>query len=361
MWSQLLALAFGAILFLPAGASPGVAATSWADPVRISNARLLFPSLAIDRAGRPHIVARGVNGIFHFVLIAGTWRRTRLTTDYRGARGHVTAQLPQVAVDQADGSVTVVYARTVDDGSVPGSPGKLRYRTLRAGHWSGALSIPAAVEGDYSVAVAGGRLAVALQTGMYDSASVRFVTNAGGSWTSEEFGSARLNGPYGPSLVLDSRRRPHIAYLQKRRVKYARGTTRTGDFVRESVVTHEQWLGSVSLALGSDDRPRLAFQDDEHAWYAYRVASGWHETPIGEHSLALDLALEPDGSPHVLLAAGVEGLWHATKGGGSWTRERLDTHDTGQLGGIAVAASGALLVAYVREDPRPRVWFRTSE
>jgi len=114
-----------------------------------------------------------------------------------------------------------------------------------------------------------------------------------------------------PSLKLDFRDNPHVAYfnVSGQNLRYARFNEMVGGWAFENLYTQAggSGIGSarVSLALDAQDRPRITYLDTDSVQllYFYSDAGGWHQeipdstTPAGFWN---SLALDSLGAPHVL-------------------------------------------------------------
>lgn len=363
----------GALLAVLVAAAPATSAT-WSDPVRIGGG-LGDPSVAVDGSGRAHVVARGDDGIWYLVRHGGTWTRTRIARDREAepdGRRNPFMELkvsPRIAHDPVTGDIVVAFLRFVEDGSTPSSPSAIRYRVLRNGSWSRVRSIPGAVDSNLSLAVRDGTIAVAYETGLYESRTIVFTTNASGSWTTRTFGDRRPLGPRSPSLTFDGAGRPHLAYTQGQfestlpdtepRIRYARGATPTGPFTKETVAIPDAWVHDVAIALGPNG-PRIAFATDDGMWLARRAAgsAGWVPEPVVADATVFDVDLElrAGGSALILHSGPSTGLLAARKAGGAWVSDQLD--DRSESGGdLVLAPNGTARVVFARND---RTWFVRS-
>ena len=137
--------------------TPVQATSGWSSPAMVWNGDLSQPSMVMDSHGRAYIAARGDTGIWYLTNKTGTWTRTRLTRDGANAYGKVTDSSPHIALDRSDGSLTIVYTRTVPRDYTP--EWTMHYVTNRSGHWSSPRDIP----GDWaqSVLVRNGTIAIA--------------------------------------------------------------------------------------------------------------------------------------------------------------------------------------------------------
>ena len=173
----------------------------------------------------------------------------------------------------------------------------------------------------------------------------------GTAWNTEHVDSAGDVGTH-TSIDIDSLNNPHIAYIDSahQEVKYARFTR--GSWAIETV-SHLQgsfhgYGRSVSLVLDRDDRPHISFLDggNHELRYATWNGSAWRMETVdsvvatGRHS-STSLAIGNDNSPHIAYDDDARILYTKWTGG-SWSTETvepvdrhyispsltLDTHDT---------------------------------
>jgi len=339
----------------------------WTAPVMVWNGDYSQSSMVVDRHGHVHIAARGDSGIWYITNRTGTWTRARLTQDVANTYGKVTDTDPHIALDRSDGSLTVVYTRTTPRDYIP--QWTLRYITNRSGGWSSPRDIPGMWA--QSVVVRNGAIAIATPVvvmccvGDFHAAS--FVTNASGHWTTASVGTPTHDSsrtPYALSLALDSQGKPRLVFVKDDRVRYARGTTKLGSFVYETVATVNV-VDSIatSIALDGQDRPRIAYANGAGTRFASRDASGWQIRSLtGFASEVTDVRLVIDGGGHpcLALAMGPAGLGYFTKSGGAWHSQRLDARPVRVLGGLALGPNGRVNVLYQRGQTTPRLWFTHS-
>jgi hypothetical protein len=360
-------LAIGAALLLSGSST---IAAGWTQPAKVWDGNYSQPSMVADAHGYLHLAVRGDTGIWYLTNKSGHWTRTRLTTDIVDRTENpplvVSGYQPQIAFDPWDGSLTVVYLRG-DNTCCPSSRRDLRYVTNRSGAWSAPRSIPATHNSDLrdpSIVVRHGVIAVATTEGLMDSSTVEYVTNASGHWTSTVIGPERVAGPYDPSLALDSHGRPVIAYVTDNvhgpsTVRVATGATKTGAFTSTVVATMNE-VGDPSLALATDNAPRVAWAAPDGVRYAYRNASGWHATKVMNATWFAELQLDRQGRPHVL-GSNDGALWYAHKTSDGWHAVLVDTRAGMNTIALAIGPGGRVNAVYGCQQARTfTVWYTHS-
>jgi hypothetical protein len=322
-----------AIVVFVLGAAPASAAPGWGPASKVLDIALSQPSMVVDDQGHEHIAARGETGIWYLTDLngMGTWTRVRLTRDFTNQYGdRVTASAPRIALDRDRDRLVVVYTRTI--GMDTPSTTDVRFITFPvAPHGLDASSRSRPIPGissAASVVMRDGVLAVVGEAGLYDSTTVRFVTNATGRWTTAELGPERVGGPTDPSLALDRDGHAVIAYVTDPppagdpMIRLAHATTTTGGFHSTRVAAG----AAPSLVLDSHDRPLLAFTRAASTVFARRHHDGWHHAPVLPAAVAVELRVDRHGRPHIIAASHGPGpgLWYATRRAGAWQRVRLD-------------------------------------
>ena len=155
---------------------------------------------------------------------------------------------------------------------------------------------------------AAGHSHIAYTNGKY-FASLMYATDAGGSWTATTVdnggGATRATG-YDPSLALDSRGEPHIAYYSGsgQNLRYA---SLTGTGWTLSTIEHLNNIGmQPSLAIDAQDRPHISYYDATNKELKYAT----YDTTFGQLVIRTvdrdddagswsSLALDPAGHPAI--------------------------------------------------------------
>ena len=345
-------------------ASPAAAVSGWSAPAMVWNGDYQSPAMAIDSLGHAHIAVRGDTGIWYLTNAAGSWTRTRLTTDSGSGDNATTTLEPVIAIDASNGAITVAYTVRQGGDGAPCCALTLTYRTNSGHGWSSPHAIPSGCEHAASLAARNGTLAVAaVRTSSVIPSQVWFCTNAGGSWSAQQLPQPHDGSQFSDaSLALDSHGKPHITYRRwsgtdtSQVLWYASGSTVNGDFSREKIAkTDVEEYGRPSLALNAQDQPRVAFTAANSTWFSYRNSTGWHAHAVMGGSGNAALVVDASG-PHIAATdVSAQSLWYATNSGGTWLTTHLDS--TAGISSVSIGAHGARYsVAYQTGSGSPRVW-----
>lgn len=316
-------------------------APSWhVEPVDSGGDVGLYPSLALDAAGRPHIsyldwtnkalkyaYYDGSNWLLETVPGAGYigGGATSLVLDDQGWP-HIAYCTGEegynycLELRYAWRDVTTWYTDTVDGGGT-------------IGDGSGA-SLALDVAGQPHIAYNG-------------CGGLCYASYDGTAWVTTTVG-------YGgaASLVLDAAGRPHIAYgASWLRYAYYDGANWVFEDVAELAETYHG-----SLALDATGRPHIAYCVGYHPatsvlWYAARGDEGWHSEWIAGGDLFVggpggsSLALDAAGTPHVSYSE-LGKLRYAHHDGAAWWIERIGTANSGSTSLVLDAAGRAHLSYY---------------
>jgi hypothetical protein len=248
-------------------------------------------SIALESGGTVHVGYHDFGGLKHAVYTAGTW-----TAEVADATGTCEASL---ALDSA-GKVHIAY---------------------------------------YSSA--GGK-------------TLRYVTNASGSWTSsniESFASIGCYTPHKVSLGVDATGVAHVAYAGDSPdygLKYA--TNSGGTWTVSTLDTGN--MKQVSLAVDLNARVHSAYGNNlNQVKYAQNATGAWTVEVLGglnHPALALDAA----GKAHVSYIGGPSGgeLTYATNVGGSWRTIPIDTVNKFAVTDTAISVDrqGKVHISYIR-------------
>jgi len=186
-----------------------------------------------------------------------------------------------------------------------------------------------------------------------DIYSLYYQHNTGGEWQVEKVDTDTW-GISHATLAMDDNGKAHLLYrCQINGVTYATNHNGEWDIVVLEQLSH--WYGNNAIAVEPNGRAHLLYQerytgDDVH--YAV-VDNGTPEIEIiytdayeiTDQAIAVDSA----GRPHVVFQTNKDGLYYATKSGGSWTYEKLVDGDYID-GVIAVDDNDNVHVCYYDEE-----------
>ncbi len=162
---------------------------------------------------------------------------------------------------------------------------------------------------------------------------------------------------YGPlSVALDGQDVPHINYHDHDNEDQMRVYQINGDWQVDRIVStgHDGWDNSILV----DDNGNIHTSSVDPAQFAgpgieYAVYDGNTWTveliPSGsiEYANATSLALDSQGDPHITYFDHVgRTLKHATRSGGVWTIETVDSMEAGQFSSLAIDGSDNLHISY---------------
>lgn len=294
------------------------------------------PSLALDAQGRPHVVygAFGDGQVYAILTDAG-WQ----TTPVRA--GEAAGEDNTLILDAA-GAAHIV--------SINESPGYanhgVEYATNAGGLWQiDKVAAPVTV-GDHN--------ALALDADdtpyvFYDKAE------AGELWWGVKTAAgweagllAEVTSLYlEVSADVDTQGRPHVAYADQTADELVVGAREAGAWSLETVGPAGSYL---SLAVGSDDSPRLIQIRDGALTYWYKQGEDWTSEQVGNPASYVStawFALDSQDRPHVVYWAN-NGRFHAVReANGQWTTEPLPWNPVG----LALGPGDKLYVLHTSSRP----------
>jgi hypothetical protein len=248
-----------------------------------------YSALALDDAGRPHIVYHYGDAAGHAIMYS-YWTGSAWAMNHFGSSSDAGLELA-LAVD-ASGRPHVAYFG-------PPSAG-LTYARWTGSAWERRAVDPTAQYGLDMALDGDGNPHLAY----YDGADqdLRYARWNGSAWDIQTVDHAGNVGGYA-SLALDSTGRPHISYhdADQWQLKYAQWTGSAWDI---QILTDAGDGWGTSLALDAADNPHIGYVHlgAHQVRHAQRVGGLWtfqvvdHAPPI---SRKVALALDPAGYPHL--------------------------------------------------------------
>jgi len=160
-------------------------------------------------------------------------------------------------------------------------------------------------------------------------------------------GGSTIGDGSGASLVLDVAGQPHIAYNGCNGLCYASydGTA----WITQTVMPSGHGVGAISLVLDAAGRPHISYAASFVLMYAHYDGTQWvfEEVAVMGQGCCTSLALDGASRPHIAYQAGSPpgGMWlnYATYDGQTWHIERVDWGQFGQYigGGCSLALDTA--------------------
>lgn len=348
-----LAIATLAVAVSPA---PAAAVTGWTGPTKIFDGRYRQISMAIDTNAKVHAAARGKDGLWYFTNRTGSWQRTRLTTKpLDGYDGW-----PSVSLD-SDNRVHIAFERVICSGCVPWGTHEIRYLTDR-GRTRGTFPATASLLANGwkpSLQVVNNKLFLAYEglrdvEGQYPDDAVYFKTNATGSWQTTDLGgwSARR-----PSLRVGTDGVVHIAFSDEGEIRYARSVTIAGSpdyssFDVQWLPNTWSWSTDPSLAVDGRNRPHIAWVREcasacgGGTYYARWSGSEWLGGRFTTTYWSVDLTLDAGNQPHLLVLPEAAGVYYWRMVDGELKRQTLSTAAVANSAAIAIASNGRPALLY---------------
>ncbi|MCW4030260.1 MAG: hypothetical protein NWE92_11510 [Candidatus Bathyarchaeota archaeon] len=158
------------------------------------------------------------------------------------------------------------------------------------------------------------------------------------------------------SLALDSNGDPHISYCNDPHdLLYAK---KTGSSWTIETVDYLKVVGEdSSIALDAAGNPHITYvmsSPSTNISYVTKTGSGWHHETIAARGSLMytSLKLDSSGSPHVVFLNNTDSvLKYATKLGGGWTIENVDTNVMSS-NSLALDSSGNPHISYFDQTGR---------
>lgn len=296
-------------------------------------------SLVLDASGNPHISYFDWKNqdLKYAVKTGNTWSIENV--DAAGSLGEYSS----LALDSSGNPHISYYDSQVDVGN-----GDLKYAVKSGGGvWFIETVDSAGDLGRYNSLVldASGNPHIAYKSTL--TTDVKYaVKSSDGKWTIETVASRA--GSF-VILALDSSGNPHIIYQQidSSLLNYA---VKTGGVW--TIETIDRTYGRPSLVLDTSDRPHITYIDyfRDYLKYAVKSTSGNWTVEIINSTKAHygnSMALDSSGNPHIIYDSSLTTLSYATKSGGKWIIELVDTNENnGGHYSLALDSSGKPHVSY---------------
>ena len=270
-------------------------------------------ALVIDGSDTPHLAYSG--SLNYAVKSAGSWAIEPIPS-YVGLNS-------SLELDGSGHPSISYYDATHSD---------LKYAAWNGGGWDVEWVATTGESGRYSSLEldAGGNPHVSYSA----SGDLKYATKSGGAWNYATVDSAGEVGSYN-SLALDGDGDAHISYFDDTNDNLKYATNRFGAWTTE--IVDPGGGHSISIAVDCYGIPHIGyFSTSNELKYAVWVGGGagscfagsnWDCEAInggiyGAHS---SIALDGGAHPHIIFSSQMEDLKYATKDGGSWTIETIDT------------------------------------
>src|SRR2546426_2430739 len=256
-------------------------------------------SIALDRAGRPHISylwGPDYNSNFYVRYAAFDGTSWNLETIDHGYYTYTS-----IALDPGTDLPRIAYS--------PYSGG-LRLAAFNGTGWTTETIDPSADGASVSLAIdPNGDPRIAY--GGWAANALRYARWTGSEWNI----SVVDNGAYTASLKLDTTGGPHVAYLTRTGLKYAS----LNGMVWSNETVDVKTFSSVALALDAQDAPHIAYSGGWGGDVRYAVNNGtWAIQVVSHHSAGYPLAMTmgPGDTPGIVFQTNLSNgdLAYATTG-----------------------------------------------
>lgn len=275
----------------------------------------------------------------------GAWTYTRIDNT-TGGSGTTTIEL------DADGKVHIAYYAS--------DAGEIRYATNAGGSWSWekvADTRPTWGPNDLSLGLDSNGKAHIAYSFFEDSgysASLRYATNAGGTWAILTVdGHATADTGRYPSLVVDTANKVHICYKNSTSGTLRYATNAGGAWALSGIDASGNVGDHASMTIDATGRLHISYMDNgnKDLKYAYSTGGVWVPATVdavgwvGEDS---SIGVDQAGKVHISYCdSDNDDLKYATNAGGSWATMVLDHQGTtGMDTGLAIGTDGKVHISY---------------
>ncbi|MDY6957768.1 MAG: hypothetical protein SVK08_01290 [Halobacteriota archaeon] len=275
----------------------------WSDEV-IDSGAISFTDIIFDSDDVPHVTYVGSSGVVMYGYKNGSWS----TENVSGTTNDSSP--PSITLDSSDNPhiayISMAYPGPWDIDTVT---------STGTGHQM------------HSSIVVDSHNCLHVAYYDYTNSDLKYAYFDGWSWSTETVDSTGFIGYY-PSIALDSSDNPHISYVDVTSVslKYA---TKDGSWSTETV--DSTTTGFTSIAIDSNDNIHIAYHDElnENLKYAYHDGSWSTETVdnSGNIQYGVRLAVGSDDYPRIVYQdTGTTYIRFAEWNGSSWDKENVTTN-----------------------------------
>ena len=179
---------------------------------------------------------------------------------------------------------------------------------------------------------------------------LRYATNGSGSWNSETVDTAGQIGRY-TSIATDSNDTIHISYYDdtNKNLKYATGTYENWDTETVDSADTDEVGRSTSIAVDSSNTVHISYYDDTNGALKYATGTyeDWNtETVDSSGGFHTSIAVDSGNNVHISYHASND-LQYATGTAGSWSIETLDSSGwVGRYTSLAVDSNDNVHISY---------------
>ena len=295
-----------------------------------------YTSITTDANRKVHISYYDITNqkLKYATNLSGSWVVTPV------ANAPSTADGTSIAID-TNGKVHIAYE---------GTNGALMYATNSSGSWVPTVVQDSAWLSDVSMALdSNNKVHIS-----YLFTSLKYATNSTGSWAT----SIIVNGgnpplpAYSTSIDLDSNNKVHICYYDDSSpdsIKYI--TNASGSWQITQIDTIGLAAGwETSLVVDSSNKVHISYYDwtNDALKYATNSSGTWQTYTIDSTSGNVwYAAITVDSSKYVHISYNSNiGLMYATNSSGSWAVSKVDEAWTGSYSSIAIDTGGGVHISY---------------
>ncbi len=178
--------------------------------------------------------------------------------------------------------------------------------------------------------------------------SLRYATNASGSWVFETIDSEGVRGY--TSIAVDSNDKVHISYAGTDGLRYA--TNASGSWVTSTIDSVGDVGYYTSIAVDSNNVVHISYYDlgNKDLKYATNASGDWvSETidSVGDVGLFNSIGVDSNDKVHISYNGNLGALGYATNASGDWVLESILTVDNGYYRtSLAVDSSDHIHICY---------------